>query len=83
MKICSPIVFEMLWPATDAHTLKEKLGKMIINNLLVNKLFQSEVANFLYLTPDKTNALFFLYISLSVHTHTHKTKQINMHIFTD
>lgn len=38
MKTCSPIAFEMLWPSTDAHTLKEKLWKIIVNNLLVNEV---------------------------------------------
>lgn len=36
MKTCSPIVSEMLWPAADAHALKEKLWKMVVNHLLVN-----------------------------------------------
>lgn len=38
MQTRSPIVFEMLWPAADAHTLKEKLWKIIVNNILVNKV---------------------------------------------
>lgn len=38
MKTCSPTVFEMLWPVIDAHTLKEKLWKIIVNNVLVSKV---------------------------------------------
>ena len=70
MKVCLPIVFAMFWPATDAHTFKEKLEKIIVNSFLVNKLNSLKQQSFF--SSPQINKCYFPSILLLVHTQLNK-----------